>query len=148
MSAAGSDRPISSTRILSELECRTLLVGQQFGRVAYISNGLPMIAPVNVMMFEDLVVFCSDPGDKVSNMPLRQVCFETEGEDDANARWSVIVHGLARDVTTALDPQYERMRQTGISPFAHLIEPHWMAIEIEHLTGRFLQLKPSRPSSR
>ncbi len=124
--------------ILSESECRALLARQPVGRVGYITDdGKPMIVPVDFIVVDDLVVFRSGPGEKLSQLPMRQVCFEADGQSVERV-WSVVVHGLARDVTTALDERYERLRKVRLPTFPQLRDPHWVAIGIQQITGRRL----------
>ena len=132
--------PNAKTRIeeIDEAGCRALLATQHIGRVAYISGDEPMIVPVDYELFQDMIVFRSDPGDKVSHIPLSKVCFEVDASHDPDVVWSVIVRGHARDVTTALNAQYEQMRQTRVPTFATLTDPHWLTIEIDMITGRRL----------
>src|SRR5258706_6239011 len=132
--------PSANPRVeeIDDVGCRALLDGQHVGRVAYVVAGEPMIVPVDYEVFQDMIVFRSDPGDKLSHIPLTKVCFEVDGSDGANVVWSVIVHGAARDVTTALNEEYEQMRKTRVPTFATLLEPHWLTIEIDRITGRRL----------
>ena len=123
---------------IDEAGCRALLTTQHIGRVAYISDGEPMIVPVDYEVFQDMIVFRSDPGHKLSHIPLTRVCFEVDGSHDPDVVWSVIVHGTARDVTTALNEQYEQMRQSRVPTFATLADPHWLTVEIDAITGRRL----------
>ena len=120
---------------LDEATCRSLVQTQAVGRIAYVWNGVIHIVPVNFVMTENRIVFRSDPGDKVDHVPLHSVCFETD-EVAANSAWSVVVRGHARDVTTALNDEYERMRHQNVTTFAPLADPHWIAIDIERIEGR------------
>ena len=130
---------VGKVEVLDESECRALLLRQPVGRVAYVTDdGKPMIVPVDFMVVDDLVVFLSDPGDKLSHVPMRQVCFEADGIQLVEHVWSVVVHGLARDVTTALDERYVRLRQVRMPTFPQLRDPHWVVIEIQQITGRRL----------
>jgi uncharacterized protein len=123
---------------LNESECRELLGREQVGRVAYVIDGAPMIVPVDYVVSEGMIVFRSDPGDKASHIPLSQVCFEVDGADGTDIVWSVVVHGHARDVTTALNEPYEQIRRTPLPTFATLVDPHWLTIDVDTITGRRL----------
>ena len=134
---------VGKVEILDESECRALLARQPVGRIAYVTDtGKPMIVPVDFMVVDDLVVFRTDPGDKLLHAPMRQVCFEADGGEAVERVWSVVVHGLARDVTTALDERYERLREVRLPTFPQLRDPHWVAIEIQEITGRRLSRWP------
>ena len=123
--------------ILDEATCRALLATQAVGRIAYVWDGEPHIVPVNFITTENRIVFRSDPGEKVDHVPLHRVCFEAD-EVGPNVAWSVLVRGNARDVTTALNDEYERMRHQNVATFAALVDPHWIAIDIETIEGRRL----------
>lgn len=130
--------PNPQVETLDPATCRQLLATQSVGRVAYVWDHEPQIVPVNFVLVEDRVVFRSDPGHKVEHMPLHRVCFEADGSIGDDQVWSVVVHGLARDVTTALNDEYERMRQQDVLTFATLSDPHWIAIDVERIEGRRL----------
>ncbi len=49
-----------------------------------------------------------------------------------------IVHGRARDLTTALDEHYERLREVRMVTFVQLHELRWVVIEIQQISGRRL----------
>ncbi len=73
---------------------------------------------------------------------MRQLCFEADGGEAVERVWSVVVHGLARDVPTALDARYERLREVRVPTVPRLRDPHWVAIEIQEITGRRLSRWP------
>ena len=50
--------------VLSDAECRTLLAGQDVGRVA-VANGGPAILPVVYALLDGDVVFRTAPGEKL-----------------------------------------------------------------------------------
>jgi len=135
---------------IDEAGCRALLANEHVGRIAYVPDGTPMIAPVDFMVFEGMIVFRSDPSDKLSHIPLRPVCFEADGSEaldsemsGAEAVWSVIVRGQARDVTTALNDQFEQLRRLRFPSFASFADPHWLMIVIDHISGRRLTRQSS-----
>lgn len=131
---------------LDEDACRTLLAEQTIGRVAFMGEHFPTILPVNYVMFDGLIVLRTDPGSKLTLLPLRPAAFEIDGTTsdsttgDAGA-WSVVVQGHAREVTTALGDRYDRLRATEIELLSPGDKAHWIAIEIEHVSGRRLPLK-------
>jgi nitroimidazol reductase NimA-like FMN-containing flavoprotein (pyridoxamine 5'-phosphate oxidase superfamily) len=97
----------------------------------------PTIVPINFLLIDELIVIRTDPREKLSFLPLKQVCFEADGPASFNRVWSVVVHGLARDVTTALNERYEQMREEATVPtIIPLVEPHWIAIKIDDISGR------------
>src|SRR5262245_33096217 len=110
-----TDQQEPGVDILGEAECRALIAKEPVGRLGYVTDdGRPMIVPVDFLVSDDVLMFRSDPGDKLTSVPLRHVCFEADGNEGINSVWSVVVHGVARDVTTAIDDRYERLRRTAL----------------------------------
>ncbi|MFM2070353.1 MAG: hypothetical protein RLZZ623_616 [Actinomycetota bacterium] len=122
-------------QVLRRDACEALLRSRHSGRVAYVNGPFPMILPVNFELFDEFIVFRTGVGSKLANIPMRPVAFEVDGRDGANA-WSVVVVGHAREVTTALGPRYDALRQCEITILAAGDKTHWIAIEIEEMTGR------------
>ena len=84
---------------ISELdadECMSLLRPAHFGRVGFVSDGVPVILPVNYVLDGNTIVFRTDPGLKLAEIPMRHVAFEIDNATDADA-WSVLVQGFARE---------------------------------------------------
>lgn len=126
--------------ILDQAQCSALLTREPVGRVGYVTDdGRPMILPVDFLIVDNHVIFRTDPGDKLSNMPLSRVCFEADGTEAAGVVWSVVIQGTARDITTALDDKSVHLRNVALPSFARLADPHWVAIEIEQVSGRRLR---------
>jgi nitroimidazol reductase NimA-like FMN-containing flavoprotein (pyridoxamine 5'-phosphate oxidase superfamily) len=125
-----------ATEWLDEEECRTLLALRGMGRVAFVADSFPMILPVNYTLVGNLLVFRTDPGTKLSNLPLSTAAFEIDGRDDHRTVWSVVVQGHAREITTALGDLYDRVRAATIDVVAPGDKAHWIGIEIERITGR------------
>lgn len=112
MSAPGSGRVPAPTvtrdaHAVSELttaECWRLLRAQNLGRLAVDrDDGSPDVIPVNYVVFGEGIVFRSAPGGKlrsIATQPL--VAFEVDGVE-RSARWSVVVRGAAREMTSATE---------------------------------------------
>ena len=90
-----------SSEVLDVAACWSMLRAESVGRIAYVVENRAMIIPVNFAVIQDHIVFRSDPGDKLNWVPQQDICIEADGSDDPDHVWSVIAHGLARDVTTA-----------------------------------------------
>src|ERR1700677_2914932 len=69
---------------LSVDECLELLKAHQFGRVAVVIDGQPIIFPVNYAIDGDAVVFRTDPGSKLSGAAMGRVAFEVDGVDESD----------------------------------------------------------------
>lgn len=125
----------SSVEVLTTEACMALLGVTHVGRLAFLSGDHPMILPVNYDIDDGRIVFRTDPGEKLTEVPMRRVAFEIDGLEDAEA-WSVTAQGHAREVTTALGAAYNDLRAMEIPLCAPGIKQHWIAIEVTRLTGR------------
>jgi nitroimidazol reductase NimA-like FMN-containing flavoprotein (pyridoxamine 5'-phosphate oxidase superfamily) len=128
----------TTTVALDKAACRKLLSRGAVGRVGYIADGRPMIVPVDYTVVENLIVFRTMGGAKLEHVPLHHVCFEIDGRIPDDGFWSVVVHGFARDVTTAINPVYKHVRETTLASHIIMHDPHWVAIDISEITGRRL----------
>lgn len=127
----------SGMEILPLVDCLDRLRSTRIGRLAFFSDGYPMILPVNHSMDGDSVVFRTSMGSKLaaaeSEMP---VAFEVDGFDaDRRAGWSVLVRGDARTVDQP--GELHRLDAMGVWPFADAVERnHWVRIVTTEITGR------------
>lgn len=129
---------MSTITELGSNACIARLRGNHLGRLAFISEDLPVILPINFTYHEGMIVFRTDPGEKLDEVPMRRVAFEIDGVDDHEA-WSVLVRGHAREVTTALGAAYEALRALPVPIQAPGPKVHWIAIEITELSGRVIR---------
>src|ERR1700730_14924160 len=86
---------------LSKEECLQLLQHESYvGRVAFISGGRPMILPVNYLADDKTVVFCTAPGDKLTNLrEAAPVAFEVDFSRPLYiSGWDFGVQGTAEEV--------------------------------------------------
>ena len=98
-------------RELSREECLRLLATQEFGRLAVVEDGQPLVFPVNFAVDGDIVVFRADPGTKLAAASLGRVAFEVDDVDvTTRSGWSVVVVGVGQEITSALDHWSERLR--------------------------------------
>ena len=98
---------------------------------------------MNYIIDGDLIVFRTAPGEKFDSIPTRPVAFEVDGmERWSRSGWSVLVQGFGRDMTEAVGSQYEEFRARSIDLWAPGEKPHWLAIEVGHITGRRLSSIP------
>ena len=116
-------------------ECMSLLSGHDMGRVAFVSDEAPVILPVNYIVDGNTIVFRTDPGQKLAEIPMRRVAFEIDSGSDSDV-WSVLVQGFAREITDALGSRYEALRAVPIPVQAPGDKEFWIAIEIRELSGR------------
>lgn len=127
----------SGLAVLPREECLRRLATARLGRVAFVSQGDPVILPVNHGMDGESVIFRTATGSKLlaadKELP---VAFEVDGYDaDRRVGWSVLVRGVA---VTVEDPgDVERLNLLGVWPWADLIErTFWIRIRTYSVTGR------------
>ena len=122
---------------IPEAESLQILGQHSLGRVAVVVEGRPQIFPVNYGVRDRMVVFRTAAGTKLSHAPGTHVAFEIDGYDEsAGAGWSVVVQGLARDVTSAGDDFAWTARGVPAYPLAPGTKSHRVAIEGSTITGR------------
>jgi nitroimidazol reductase NimA-like FMN-containing flavoprotein (pyridoxamine 5'-phosphate oxidase superfamily) len=143
--------PLSEGRVLDEIdeaECLTLLAGQTLGRLAVVREGQPDIFPVNYALDGRTITIKTQPGVKLTYAPLSRVAFEVE-DIDAEGRegWVVVVHGIAEDITEAIDSWSEHARNAGASPWLDGPHEHHLAITRPEFSGRRLRHTPGGPAA-
>jgi uncharacterized protein len=92
---------ITRLELLDEAQCLALLATASVGRVGISSSALPAIFPVNFALVDRQVIFRTQPGTKLNAAAAGAVvAFEADRFDDARGEgWSVLVRGLAEEVT-------------------------------------------------
>lgn len=119
-------------------ECYRLLRTQQVGRLGVNAEHYPLIFPVNYGMDGETIVIRTSPGTKLSAAQHANVTFEVD-EIDQSARsgWSVLVRGLAEEVTEGHGPELvQRTHDVGVRPWAPGEHGHWLRLIPHHVTGR------------
>jgi len=85
--------------LLDASECWQLLAGCQLGRLATSVADQPEIFPINYAVHDGVIYFRTAEGTKlVSTLINDKVAFEVD-QYDRSSGWSVIVTGVAREVT-------------------------------------------------
>ncbi len=129
---------------LDRSECLALLAATRFGRLAVTSpQGTPLIRPVNYV-FDDRsqsVVFRSGVGTKFSALAASgKAAFEIDGIDETTRTgWSVIISGVTEEITSPTE--IDRLRATGVEPWAPEGKHHWVRVRAYTVTGRRIVLK-------
>ncbi|HEX2258565.1 MAG TPA: pyridoxamine 5'-phosphate oxidase family protein [Actinomycetota bacterium] len=124
------------TEALTQEECMELLQYRSYvGRVAFIENGRPMVLPVNYLADGGSVVFSTRKGSKLSRLKEAPVAFEVDASRSLRSSgWSVLVQGVAREVT---DPEeLESLRRGPLKSWAFPRAEHWIRISIDKISGR------------
>ena len=122
---------------LSNAEALELLQLHAYvGRLGFIVDGRPLILPVNYLADEVSIVFCTQPGSKLSAVGAgAPVAFEVDDSRALyHAGWSVVVKGNAREVTD--HDELDELRRGPLHSWATQSTEHWVRIDIEEITGR------------
>lgn len=123
--------------VLSEEECRKLLARRNLGRVALTVDDQPEVFPVNYVADDSTIVFRTAEGTKLRESAMRKVAFEIDDWDPATGvGWSVVVKGVAREITGALDHLGVALRALPVIPLAPGKREYWIAIYPTEVTGR------------
>jgi nitroimidazol reductase NimA-like FMN-containing flavoprotein (pyridoxamine 5'-phosphate oxidase superfamily) len=128
---------------LSLEECERLLEDNDFGRLAVVVEGRPVIFPVNYEYAEGRIAIRADPGMMLDAATLSSVAFEIDTVDvETRSGWSVLVQGFSQDVTEAIDDVSEVVRTLPVDPWPAGEMEHWIRIEPRFISGR--RLGPER----
>jgi nitroimidazol reductase NimA-like FMN-containing flavoprotein (pyridoxamine 5'-phosphate oxidase superfamily) len=114
------------------------------GRLAIASPGAaPLVVPVNYVLDGEIVVFRSDPGEKVLLLRGSPVSFQIDQIDPfRRTGWSVLVQGVAYEATP------REIEHLHIDPWAPGEKSHWVRIVPASITGRRIQLPELRRDSK
>ncbi len=127
----------NALEVLGEEECLDLLASGEIGRVGVVVDGQPLIFPVNYVIDGRFVVVHTDLGPMLSGASQSPVAFEVDSFETATrSGWSVLVQGMANDVTDAMDHSSEHLQTVGVSPWAPGPRPRLLRISATKVTGR------------
>ncbi|HYL56282.1 MAG TPA: pyridoxamine 5'-phosphate oxidase family protein [Gemmatimonadales bacterium] len=135
------DPPREGLQEMSGADCLKMLRGNDLGRIAVVDHaGHPLIFPINYFFDEGVVVFRTAPGTKLDVAPGAYVCFEIDGWDRAaGTGWSVMVKGIAHDVTNPRSAPTGRMKLWPVHPAVPGSRENWIGIWANEITGRKFQ---------
>ena len=133
--------------VLEREECLRLLDTVVVGRVAFTSQALPCVLPVNFRRDGDRILFRTGKGTKLATATRNTVVgFEFDDFDpDTHTGWSVLVVGMAHrlrdrdaaDATSSLD----------LPRWAPHGDGHVVAVSTEIVSGRRIQPEESSSNS-
>jgi nitroimidazol reductase NimA-like FMN-containing flavoprotein (pyridoxamine 5'-phosphate oxidase superfamily) len=127
-----------ATHRLEELsvdQCLTLLGSGALGRLVFLRNGEPDVRPLTYDVHQGSVIFRIGYGDLLDAIHGHDVVFEVDSGDPAvRTGWSVIVRGKAEEIWRTDD--LERVRETGLRPWAPGTRDHYVRIIPTSITGR------------
>lgn len=126
-------------RVLSPIECLSLLEPGGVGRIGFTSaEGLVML-PVNFAVTGNVIIFCTAPDTLLAANASGPVSFQTDCLDEAlRAGWSVLVQGLAHKVTDEREVR-SLEHATGLEPWAGGARDVWIRITPGKISGRRIQ---------
>ncbi|MCB1013681.1 MAG: pyridoxamine 5'-phosphate oxidase family protein [Acidimicrobiales bacterium] len=103
---------------LSRAQCLHLLATAKVGRVGLTAGALPVIVPVDYRLWRDRVVFRTAEGSRLHTATTDSVvAFEVDAlAGDAPWGWSVVVTGVARDVSELVDAADAARAELGFAP--------------------------------
>jgi nitroimidazol reductase NimA-like FMN-containing flavoprotein (pyridoxamine 5'-phosphate oxidase superfamily) len=135
--------------VLSDGECVKLLRSHDLGRIALVDrDARPLIFPVNYFFDEGVIVFRTAPGAKLELAPGAFVSFEIDGWDrNERVGWSVLVKGIARDITNPRGAPTGRMRFWPVQPMAPGTRERWVGIWANEITGRKFRSNAQGPTT-
>jgi hypothetical protein len=130
--------------VLGLEECLERLRITPVGRLAFVSEGEPVVFPVHHTVDGVDVVFRTSWGSKLQVAETSGlVAYEVDGYDTlGESGWSVVVKGTAQFVDESVDT--DRYEQLGLRSWAALEGPgFWVRIRPVEITGREIISPPS-----
>jgi nitroimidazol reductase NimA-like FMN-containing flavoprotein (pyridoxamine 5'-phosphate oxidase superfamily) len=131
--------------ILDEHQCLEYLHANSLGRVAFTTGDELDIFPVNYACDGAIVVYRTAQGSRLERGPRDRVAFEVDGWDSKQLMgWSVVLKGVALDVTSGRDPFSKALRDRHVVPLAPGRRERWIAIYPAVMTGRRFRVSPEQ----
>ena len=133
----------SGTELMTKAECLRLLGTQRIGRLGFLTGDQPMVLPVNYGVEDGVVVFRTGEGAKLDGARKGKVAFEVDDLDaDGCGGWSVVIQGVADDITDTGDWFEERLRAIAGPAWVPGDADHYVRITPSQISGRRLPEKP------
>ncbi|MEQ1785765.1 MAG: pyridoxamine 5'-phosphate oxidase family protein [Acidimicrobiales bacterium] len=122
--------------VLGRAECLQLLGRSMLGRIAITYRALPLILPINFRLLDEQIVFRTGVGTKLDAAAVNAVvAFEVDDMDPmTHTGWSVLVTGLASEVTTP--SARARLDQAQIPYWAPAEGDRLVEISTDMISGR------------
>lgn len=115
-----SAHPDEGVQHLDESLIRHRLARARLARLAFVDGDQPVVVPVNIGTDDaERVVFRTAADGCLGGLDGHKVAVEIDGHDPGlRSGWSVLVLGVARDVTDAVDPDAQRLRSVAVDSWA------------------------------
>jgi uncharacterized protein len=95
------------------------------------------VLPVNYASDGAIVVFRTAKGTKLDRSLQGRIAFEVDGwDEETGVGWSVVLKGVAEEVTTGNDPFSAALRERKVMPLAPGDREHWIAVYPAQISGR------------
>ena len=138
-----SSRQAERLQVLSLHECLSYLHSGNLGRLAFQVDREIDVLPVSYATDGAIVVFRTGTLTRLQRSPRVQVTFEVDTWDPVTGvGWSVVLKGVAREVTAGEDPYSTSLRRCKVQPLAPGQREHWIAIYPSEITGRRFHAPP------
>jgi uncharacterized protein len=113
-------RSVDRIERLDEPLLRERLGRSRVARIGYVDGDQPIIVPVNIATDDEAhIVFRTDVAGPLGGLDGRRVAIEVDGYDmSVRSGWSILVQGVARDITTASDVSAQRLRRLPVDCWA------------------------------
>lgn len=127
---------------LDEALIRDRLRRARFARIAYLDEDQPVIVPVNIVTDDtEHVLLRTSAGSALAGLDGQRVAIEIDGHDAGQrSGWSILVRGVARDVTEAPDRDARRWQQTTIDTWAPGVRDRVIVVLPLSITGRVIAM--------
>ena len=128
---------VDVVRELHELDCWERLSEREFGRLAFHLTDEVHIVPLNYLVDDRRLVFCTSEGSKLLGVVMNHdVAFEVDDVRDDSA-WSVVARGHATILRHAPQGFADELQQRS---WVQTDKPILVAIEVSEVTGREFDL--------
>jgi hypothetical protein len=127
---------------LDESLQRERLRRARVARIGYVDGEQPIIVPVNIATDDEArIVFRTDATGPLGALDGRRVAIEVDGYDTAvRTGWSILVQGVARDITGATDVTAQRLQRLPVDCWAPGIRDRLFVVLPLSITGRVIHV--------
>ena len=114
------------------------------GRLGYVDDDGPAVVPINIAVdAQQRIVFRTAADGQLARLDHRQVAIEVDGIDAGRRTgWSILVRGIARDVTYARDIIAVTARAQAVDCWAPGDHDRTFVVVPLSVTGRTIPVRP------